>query len=126
MMSAVGPSRYFAAPNNNVDIGVWPFDFLAAVVAPIGNGFEFVDAENFLRLASDVGELRPIRAVVRYLMCDDQVMNWARRRSTFPRVKFLSRVLKEVGNRLVVRNEPAGQPHTSTLRPASRSSRRLD
>jgi hypothetical protein len=35
-------------------------DFLAAVVASIGNGFEFVDAENCLRLASDVGELRPI------------------------------------------------------------------
>jgi hypothetical protein len=35
-------------------------DFLAAVVAPIGNGFEFVDAENFLRPASDVRELRPI------------------------------------------------------------------
>src|SRR6478672_6034362 len=35
-------------------------DFLTAVVAPIGNGFEFVDAENFLRRASDVRELRPI------------------------------------------------------------------
>ena len=32
-------------------------DFLTAVVAPIGNGFEFVDAENFLRPASDVREL---------------------------------------------------------------------
>jgi hypothetical protein len=35
-------------------------DFLTAVVASIGNGFEFVDAENFLRPASDVRELRPI------------------------------------------------------------------
>ena len=49
-------------------------DFLTAVVAPIGNGFEFVDAENFLRPASDVRELRPIRAVVCYLMRDDQMM----------------------------------------------------
>jgi hypothetical protein len=32
-------------------------DFLTAVVAPIGNGFELVDAENFLRPASDVGKL---------------------------------------------------------------------
>src|SRR3974390_2151434 len=37
-------------------------NLLAAVVAPIGNRFEFVDAENFLRLASNVGKLRPIRA----------------------------------------------------------------
>ena len=35
-------------------------DFLTAVVAPIGNGFEFVNAEDFLRLASNVRELRPI------------------------------------------------------------------
>src|SRR5262245_35781153 len=35
-------------------------DFLAAVITPIGNRFEFVDAEDFLRLASDVGELRSI------------------------------------------------------------------
>jgi hypothetical protein len=35
-------------------------DFLTAVVAPIGNSFEFVNAENFLRPASDVGELCPI------------------------------------------------------------------
>src|SRR5208282_986889 len=35
-------------------------DFLAAVVAPIGNGLEFVNAEDFLRLASDVCELRSI------------------------------------------------------------------
>ena len=35
-------------------------DFLAAVITPIGNRFEFVDAQDFLRLASDVGELRSI------------------------------------------------------------------
>jgi hypothetical protein len=34
--------------------------FLAAVVTPIGNGFEFVNAEDILRLASDVRELRSI------------------------------------------------------------------
>jgi hypothetical protein len=39
-------------------------DFLAAVVAPIGNGFEFVDAEDFFRPASDICELRSIRAIV--------------------------------------------------------------
>ena len=32
-------------------------DFLA-LITPIGNRFEFVDAEDFLRLASDIGELR--------------------------------------------------------------------
>jgi hypothetical protein len=35
-------------------------DFLAALITPIGNRFEFVDTEDFLRLASDVGELRSI------------------------------------------------------------------
>jgi hypothetical protein len=35
-------------------------DFPAAVVAPIGDGFEFVDAKDFLRLASNVCELRSI------------------------------------------------------------------
>ncbi len=35
-------------------------DFLATVVAPIGDGFEFVDAEGFLRLAGDVCKLRSI------------------------------------------------------------------
>jgi hypothetical protein len=49
-------------------------DFLAAIVASIGNGFELVDAEDFLRPTSDVGELRSIRAFVRNLMRDDQVM----------------------------------------------------
>ena len=43
-------------------------------VASVGNGFEFVDAEDFLRPTSDVGELRSIRAIVRNLMRDDQVM----------------------------------------------------
>src|SRR5580700_11896677 len=49
-------------------------DFLAAIVTPIGNGFEFVDAKHLLRLASNVCELRAIRAIVRDLMRDDQVM----------------------------------------------------
>jgi hypothetical protein len=35
-------------------------DFLAAVVAPIGNGLELVNAEDFLGMASDVCELRSI------------------------------------------------------------------
>ena len=35
-------------------------DFLTAVITPIGNRFEFADAQDFLRLASDVGELRSI------------------------------------------------------------------
>src|SRR5271167_764837 len=35
-------------------------DFLTAVVAPIGNGFEIVDAKDFLRLGSNVCELRSI------------------------------------------------------------------
>src|SRR3984893_2155006 len=35
-------------------------DFLAAIVASIGDGFEFLDAEDFLRPTSDVGELRSI------------------------------------------------------------------
>jgi hypothetical protein len=39
-------------------------DFLA-IVASIGNGFEFVDAEDFLRPTSDIGQLRSIRAIVR-------------------------------------------------------------
>jgi hypothetical protein len=33
-------------------------DFLAAVVAPIGDSFEFVDAKDFLGLASDVSDMR--------------------------------------------------------------------
>jgi hypothetical protein len=49
-------------------------DFLATIVASIGNGFEIGDAEDFLRPTSDVGELRSIRAIVRNLMRDDQVM----------------------------------------------------
>jgi hypothetical protein len=49
-------------------------DFLTAVVAPIGNCLQVVGAEDRLRLASDVGELRSICAVVRYLMRDDQMM----------------------------------------------------
>src|SRR5262249_16128877 len=48
--------------------------FRTAVVAAIGNGFELVDAKDFLRLASDVGELCSVLAVVRPLMRDDQVM----------------------------------------------------
>ena len=40
-------------------------DFLAAVVAAIGNGLEFIDAEDFLRPAGDVRKLCPIRAAVR-------------------------------------------------------------
>src|SRR5262249_43475094 len=35
-------------------------DFLAAVVTAIGNGFEFIDAEDFLRLGCNVCELRSI------------------------------------------------------------------
>jgi len=42
-------------------------NLLATEVTPIGNGLQFVDAEDCLRLASDVGELRPICTVVCYL-----------------------------------------------------------
>jgi hypothetical protein len=35
-------------------------DFPAAVVAPIGDDFELVDIEDFLRLASNICELRSI------------------------------------------------------------------
>src|SRR5919197_1535555 len=35
-------------------------DFLAAVVTAIGNGFEFIDAEDVLRLRGNVCELRSI------------------------------------------------------------------
>ena len=49
-------------------------DFLAAVIAPISNGFEFVDAKDLLRLRGNVRKLCPIRAAVRHLMGNDQVM----------------------------------------------------
>ena len=49
-------------------------DFIAAVVAAISNGFELIDAKDLFRLASDFCQLRSIRAIVRYLMCDDEVM----------------------------------------------------
>jgi len=59
----------------NRDVGLVTFeDFFAAVVAAIGNGFEFVDAKDLFRLASDFCQLRSIRAIIRYLMRDDQVM----------------------------------------------------
>ena len=48
--------------------------FFAVVVTAIGNGLEFIDAEDLLCLRSDVGKLRPIRALVRHLMRDDQMM----------------------------------------------------
>jgi hypothetical protein len=49
-------------------------DFRAAIVAAIGNSLEFIDAEHLLRLRGNVGKLCPIRASVRHLMGDDQVM----------------------------------------------------
>ena len=49
-------------------------DFLATIVAAISNGFEFFDAEDTLCTRGDVGELCPVRADVRHLMRDDQVM----------------------------------------------------
>ena len=39
-------------------------DFLAAVIAPISNGVEFVGAEDILCPGGDVGELCPVRAVL--------------------------------------------------------------
>src|SRR5262245_5182004 len=49
-------------------------DFHAAVIAAIGNGLEFIDAEDLLCPAGDIGKSCPIRAAVRDLMRDDQMM----------------------------------------------------
>jgi hypothetical protein len=51
----------FGAEKRNRDSGfIAGEDFLAAVVTAIGNGFEFIDAEDFLRLGGNVCELRSI------------------------------------------------------------------
>ncbi|HRD79085.1 MAG TPA: hypothetical protein PK264_24660, partial [Hyphomicrobiaceae bacterium] len=49
-------------------------DLLAAVVAAIGDGFELVDAENLLGLAAHVGKLCPIRAAIRHLVRNDEMV----------------------------------------------------
>ena len=49
-------------------------DLLAAVVAAIGNGLELVDAENGLGLHGHVGKLCPIRAAIRHLVRNDEMV----------------------------------------------------
>jgi hypothetical protein len=47
---------------------------LAAIIAPVGNGFEFFDTEDILCPRGDVGELCPVRAGVRHLVGHNQVV----------------------------------------------------
>ena len=49
-------------------------DLRAAEVAAIGNGVEIVGLQNSLRLLGNIGKLCPIRAAIRHLVGDDQMM----------------------------------------------------
>ncbi len=49
-------------------------DFLAIIVSPIGNGFEFIDTKRFLDLFGNVGQLAPIRPHIGDFVGDDQIM----------------------------------------------------
>jgi hypothetical protein len=57
------------------DVGIFTsLDLLATVIATIGDRIELVDAENRFSLRRHVGKLCPIRAAVRHLMRDDEVV----------------------------------------------------